>query len=67
MLNLGRDGLELTGGSPPGFLAAFYQFGYALKNKKFIVVVPFCITDTDRRGGLILKKKGLAGIVLKRF
>jgi hypothetical protein len=42
-------------------------FGYALKNKKFIVVVPLCITDTARRGELILKKKGLAGIVLKRF
>ena len=42
-------------------------FRYALKNKKFIVVVPLCITDTARRGGLILKKKELAGIVLKRF
>ena len=42
-------------------------FGYALKNKKFIVVVPLCIADTARSGGLILKKKGLAGIVLKRF
>ena len=42
-------------------------FRYALKNKKFIVLVPLCIADIARRGGLILKKKGLAGIVLKRF
>jgi hypothetical protein len=40
---------------------------YADNNKKLIVVVPLCITDTARRGGLILKKRGLAGIVLRRF
>jgi hypothetical protein len=42
-------------------------FRYALKNKKFIVLVPLCIADIARRGGLILKKNGLDGIVLKRF
>jgi hypothetical protein len=40
---------------------------YADNNKKLIVVGPLCITDTARRGGLILKKKGLTGIVLRRF
>jgi len=37
------------------------------KNKKFIVVISLCITGRARRGGLILKKKGLVGIVLRRF
>ena len=40
---------------------------YARQEQKIYSSSPLCITDTARRGGLILKKKWLAGIVLRRF